>query len=136
MAAHPGNHYFWCMSDDIEAQLAELKAEFIEQAVGPVAQVQENLDRLDADGGDEEAVRDLLFVVHKLSGGGGTFGFPLISRIAGDMELLLNGGDRDWTRFRRLANGLQAVVEAGGELPPERETALLDELADALAPAP
>lgn len=124
------------MSDGIEAKLAELKAAFIEQAAGRVARVQGSLDRLDADGGDEEAAKDLGVVVHKLSGGGGTFGFPLVSRIAGDMELLLDGGNRDWTRFRRLAGALQAVVEAGGELPPERETALLDELADALAPAP
>ena len=124
------------MSDGIEAKLAELKAAFIEKAAGRVARVQGSLDRLDADGGDEEAAKDLMVVVHKLSGGGGTFGFPLVSRIAGDMELLLDGGNRDWTRFRRLAGALQAVVEAGGELPPERETALLDELADALAPAP
>ncbi|MEE9317071.1 MAG: Hpt domain-containing protein [Rhodospirillales bacterium] len=124
------------MSDGIEAKLAELKAKFIEQAADRLAQVLENLDRLDADDGNEEAARDLVVTVHKLSGGGGTFGFPLVSRIAGDMELLLDGNNRDWARFRRLANGLQAVVEAGGELPPERETALLDELADALAPAP
>ena len=122
------------MSDGIEAKLAELKAKFIEQAADRVAKVQENLDRLDAEGGDEKAARNLMVVVHKLSGGGGTFGFPLVSRIAGDMELLLDGNNRDWARFRRLANGLQAVVEAGGELPPERETALLDQLADALAP--
>ena len=124
------------MSDGIEAKLAELKAKFIEQAADRLAQVLDNLDRLDADDGDEEAARDLGVTVHKLSGGGGTFGFPLVSRIAGDMELLLDGNNRDWARFRRLANGLQAVVEAGGELPPERETALLDELADALAPTP
>ena len=124
------------MSDDIEAKLAQLKAEFIERSVGRAARVLENLDRLDADGGDKDAETDLKDVVHKLSGGGGTFGFPLVSRLAGDMELLFDGGNRDWTRFRRLADALRAVVEAGGVLPPGREAALLKELTGALAPTP
>ena len=40
-----------------------------------------------ADG--EDAAKELIFSAPKLSGGGGMFGYSLLSRIAGDMEILL-----------------------------------------------
>ena len=80
----------------------------------------------------EDAAKELIFSAHKLSGGCGMFGYSLLSRIAGDMEILLDSDDWDGVRLRRLADALAGIVDAGGVLKPDAEAKLLEDLADTL----
>lgn len=114
------------MTDDIEAKLAALGNAFLERMVGQMGEIMDGLEVLDG-GGDDVAA--LVAVIHKMSGGGGTFGFPLISRLAGDMETLLGRGNRDRVRLGRLAAGLQTLLDAGGTLDEQAEAKLLEDLA-------
>ena len=66
----------------------------------------------------EDAAKELIFSAHKLSGGGGMFGYSLLSRIVGDMEILLDSDDWDGVRLRRLADALAGIVDADGVLNP------------------
>ena len=80
------------------------------------------------------AAKELIFTAYKLGGGGGVFGCSLLSRIAGDMEILLDSDDWDGVRLRRLANVLAGIVDAGDVLRPDADVKLLEDLADALLP--
>ena len=115
------------MTEDLEAKMAALKIEFLERTAIRMEKIRAGLEAL-ADDGNDDARADLTQVVHKLSGGGGTFGFPLVSRIAGDMETLLEDGDPDQARLGRLAAGLQTLLDAGGALDAAAEKILLDAL--------
>ena len=84
------------MSNDIDSALAALKVKFLGRSKDLATQLFKDLDRLDADG---DAAKALIISAHKLSGGGGTFGYPLLSRIGGDMEILLDNGNRDGARL-------------------------------------
>lgn len=115
------------MTDDIEAKLAALGNAFLERMVGQMGEIMDGLEVLDGGGDDAQAA--VIAVIHKISGGGGTFGFPLISRLAGDMETLLGRGNRDRVRLGRLAAGLQTLLDAGGTLDEQAEAKLLEDLA-------
>ena len=114
------------MSEDLEAKVAALGAEFLDTLTERMEEIRVGLEALASGGGD---TADLIAVVHKLSGGGGTFGFHLVSRIAGDMETLLVDGGHDPARLGRLAAGLQTLLDAGGSLDGPGEKILLEALA-------
>jgi len=120
------------MTDDLEAKLAALRDEFFETMAARMEKIRSALSALE--NGDEDAAAELISVVHKLSGGGGTFGFHLVSDLAGDMETLLSDGNRDLARLGRLADGLQTLLDAGGKLEADAEASLLDGLSADLAP--
>ena len=46
---------------------------------------------------NEDAAKELILSAHKLSEGGGIFGYSLSSRIAGDMKTLLDGSEFRWS---------------------------------------
>lgn len=115
------------MTDDLEARMAELRQEFLDRMAIRMEKIRGHLEAL-ADDGDDDARADLTQIVHKLSGGGGTFGFPLVSRLAGNMEMLLEDGDPDLARLGRLAAGMQTLLDAGGKLDGAGEKILLDDL--------
>jgi len=114
------------MKDDLEKKLAALRDEFLETMVERMGGIRADLEELE--GGNEDAAADLISLVHKLSGGGGTFGFAQVSHLAGDMEILLCDGNRDTARLGRLAGGLQTLLDAGGNLDAGAEARLLDDL--------
>ena len=127
LTRNSGSGYEIIMTDDLKAKMAALREEFLERTAIRMEKIRGHLEALA--GGADDAKADLTQVVHKLSGGGGTFGFHLVSRIAGDMESLLLDGDPDLARLGRLAAGLQTLVDAGGALDAAAEAKLLNDLA-------
>ena len=95
------------MSNDIDSALAALKVKFLGRSKDLATQLFKDLDRLDADG---DAAKALIISAHKLSGGGGTFGYPLLSRIAGDMEILLDNSNRDGARMSAMGHKAAIIV--------------------------
>jgi len=120
------------MTDDLEKKLAALRDAFFDTMAARMEEIRSALSALES--GDEDTAAGLISVVHKLSGGGGTFGFHLISHLAGDMETLLSESNRDLARLGRLADGLQTLIDAGGNLEADAEASLLDGLSGDLAP--
>lgn len=113
------------MTDNIDHVMAEFQHQFLDRARKLVSKIRQDIDRLD---GEEDAISELIFAVHKIHGSAGTFGFTLLSRLAGDLELLLDDANRDGARLHQLADALATVIEAGGNLSPEAETRLLEGL--------
>ncbi len=126
VAESPFGLYVNVMNDDLEAKLAALRDAFFDTMAARMEEIRSALSALES--GDEDAAAGLISVVHKLSGGGGTFSFHLISHLAGDMETLLSEGNRDLARLGRLADGLQTLIDAGGNLQADGEAAFLDAL--------
>jgi len=73
------------MEKNVEAVLDNLRQEFIEQSQDMLAEIDGLIARL-ADGGGDGALLELRRHVHTIKGQGGTFGFPLITRIAHMLE--------------------------------------------------
>ncbi len=58
---------------------------------------------------------DFRRLIHRLSGGGGTFGFPALSRVAADAEtMLLEGTGLDDDTLERLVDQIRALDAAAG----------------------
>ncbi len=119
------------MMNDLKSKMDALRNEYLGRLAGQIAQIRSGLEVLATDGGDA-AVADLIAVTHKLSGSGGTFGFPLISRLASDMEMLLEMGNRDIARLGRIGDGLKTILDAGGNLEADAEVRLLEDLSSDL----
>src|SRR5688572_29437390 len=67
--------------------MAQLGARFIERTRGEVIQVRELIGRVAS--GDTAAFEQLNYLVHRINGGGATFGFNAISDHAGEIERLI-----------------------------------------------
>ena len=76
-------------SGDIQAQLDQLRQEFLQGLPPKIAQLEQVLRRWQ-DSGEEGALRQSLGQAHKLAGAGSTFGFPEVSQTARDMENALS----------------------------------------------
>jgi diguanylate cyclase (GGDEF)-like protein len=100
------------MTDELNAALAELRREYLFDAPGRLAELRKDVAAFRA--GETDAVHSLIQRFHRLSGSGGSYGFPEISEIA-------RGGER-WLKQEAPAPGEVAAVR-------------LEELVDRLAAA-
>ena len=71
---------------DIEAVLQNLRQEYIDGSQDMLAEIDELIGRMSRGDGADEAFLSLRRRVHTIKGQGGTFGFPLITRIAHMLE--------------------------------------------------
>ena len=100
------------MTDPLNTALAELRREYLFDVPGRLAELRKDVAAFRA--GETDAVQSLIGRFHRLSGSGGSYGFPEISEIA-------RGGER-W---------LKTELPAPGEVAAKR----LEELVDRLAAA-
>jgi diguanylate cyclase (GGDEF)-like protein len=100
------------MTDTLHDALAELRREYLFDAPGRLAELRKDVSAFRA--GESDAVQSLIGRFHRLSGSGGSYGFPDISEIA-------RGGER-WLKTENPPPGEVAAVK-------------LEELVDRLAEA-
>jgi HPt (histidine-containing phosphotransfer) domain-containing protein len=92
----------------IEIRLARLREQFMVRVITHLATLDDLADRLDAAGtaADREESR---WIAHSLAGAGGTFGFPVVSRHAGDLEDYLATGPENAALAARLRTTVAAI---------------------------
>lgn len=73
--------------NSLKAQLSQLGAKFIERTRGEAATVGELAERVCK--GDSSALEQLQYLVHRIHGGGATFGFANVGSCAGEIEQLI-----------------------------------------------
>ena len=100
------------MTDPLNTALAELRREYLFDVPGRLAELRKDVAAFRA--GEADAVQSLIGRFHRLSGSGGSYGFPEISEIA-------RGGER-WLRTEEPTPGEVAAMR-------------LEELVDRLAAA-
>ena len=72
-----------------EAALEDLSVHFNEWLISEIARLEDQHKRLRAEGITPETLEALYFSVHDLKGLGSTYGFPLVTRLAGSMCKIL-----------------------------------------------
>lgn len=92
------------MTDPLEA----LRARFVERCRADLAV-------LKAAPGEDE----LALTIHRLAGSAGSFGFPTISALAGDIDMRMRNGEaRSTDQLEALIHALEdAIVSEGGVAP-------------------
>src|SRR6185436_7740706 len=89
-----------------------LRAEYLAQAPGRVAELWTSLERVQ--NGDADALGELRVLVHRIAGSGGGYGFPDVSRAARLADDFCRGillrespaGASDVARLRELVQGV------------------------------
>jgi hypothetical protein len=76
------------VTGDMAAGLAVLREKFARKALEKLDLLDQNLSRLAAEPGDAETLDRAMRLFHSLAGSGATYGFPEVSRAAGDAEAL------------------------------------------------
>jgi len=109
---------------DIEAVLRKLRQEYIDSSQDMLADLEGLLGRIDRDDGGDEAFMDLRRHIHTIKGQGGTFGFPLITRIAHMLEDYIEtlpeiNGDALYD-IQVFIDQIAAIIDRG-ESPPDTE---------------
>jgi chemotaxis protein histidine kinase CheA len=77
--------------------MSQLSAKFIERTRGEAATVRELAER--ARGGDATAFEQLNYLVHRIHGGGATFGFPEVGTCAREIERMIEPAVRQGVTF-------------------------------------
>lgn len=79
-------------TDRIDREIASLVQNYANHAMPQLASMREIWDRLRQGQGSDADVKAFHRLVHDLKGEGGSFGFPLLSKIGGTLCLLLEYG--------------------------------------------
>jgi chemotaxis protein histidine kinase CheA len=91
--------------------------EFLANVGDRVEAMEDIVDRLSGPPPEaRDALGDLKFEAHKLRGSGASFGYPEITRVAGDLEDYLEEHGCDATVLGRLIGALKAAV-TGDDVP-------------------
>ncbi len=103
-------------SEILEAELRRIRLKYAQELPGKLAELKAIWDRVaDRQNIGPDAVRDMLFLIHRLAGSGETFGYPEVSVAAQQIECELDH-----------------LAQAGAALTPERREkigAMLDAFA-------
>ncbi len=71
---------------DAEAAVEEMAADYVNWVQDDIAKLQATLDKVEADPGSADAAYEEMFnISHDVKGQGGTFGYPLITRIGNSL---------------------------------------------------
>ncbi len=116
---------------DLDERLAALRASFGDKLDGRLDEIEAAMVHLDAADGTEDvlaALGEIRGFAHRLAGSGSTFGFPEVSRIAGDVEalveaLIANESPPEADDSDRLATFLSELREAAHQGPVAGEDA-------------
>jgi hypothetical protein len=104
------------MSADVEAALALLKRRFLDRAADDLQRL---LDY--AAGAPAIGRREVQFIVHRLAGAAGTFGFGSVSRAAGRVEGgWLSDPGQDPIPLEPLIAELKAMIADQAAIPADR----------------
>ena len=105
---------------DLEMILADMRQEFIEDTSDKLEEIEQSVDMLRSRGGSvENNVMEIKRLMHTIKGGGGSFGFPTVTKIAHAFEdYLETTGDikniqpEDVLLF---CDAIASILEAGRE---------------------
>lgn len=100
----------------LKAQMDELAGKFIERTRTEADTIHGLVARLD----DAAALEELRYLVHRIHGGGATFGFEVLSEHAGEIEQLIEPAVRNgeklapeiWEQIRLASAKLSQAVQA------------------------
>ena len=110
MAAHGRRLSAPPLPDDLQQALDLFRSQFAEQLPARLAEADTALAAWRAAPGDDEALRSLFRVLHRLAGSAGTFGMPLFGDACRVIELqleeLLARGDRTVADVERIAQAI------------------------------
>ncbi len=117
-----------------EDALRGLREHFVRGSDDRLARIEEQIDRLDADPGDERTLRDLMIQFHGFSGAGSTYGFPGVSALGREGERFCDAllkekarpEARDTERWRSLHESLRRELRGEPALEPAAEAAAPD----------
>ena len=108
------------LPDDLQQALALFRAQFAEQLPARLSEVGDRLVAWQADPSDNDRLRELHRVVHRLAGSAGTFGMPAFGEACRAIELQLEElqarSDRSPADVAHIAvaiAGLEAVAARG-----------------------
>ncbi len=90
-------------------KLQDLRARFSGRLRERVLQLRESLEATAAE--ESGALARAESLAHRLSGTAGSYGFPEVSRLAGELELVLRGSSFDPARASELMRALESRVE-------------------------
>ena len=107
---------------DIEQVIAELRIEFIEDAIDHIERSYELID--EAEKNNDKIDENMLRIkrnIHSLKGQGGSFGFPSITRIMHNLEDFFETsyefGAEQLAQIRQFFDVVSDILEAGEDLP-------------------
>ncbi|MEM6295271.1 MAG: Hpt domain-containing protein [Myxococcota bacterium] len=90
-------------------KMQDLRARFSGRLRERVLQLRESLEATAAE--ESGALARAESLAHRLSGTAGSYGFPEVSRLAGELELVLRGASFNATQARALMRELETHVE-------------------------
>ncbi|HTI68018.1 MAG TPA: Hpt domain-containing protein [Caulobacteraceae bacterium] len=97
------------MTADPEAAIEALKQRFLARCETDLVRLQDYAD------GGQISNEELYYLVHRLSGAAGVFGFDAISALAGELEVVLLEG-RTVLPLQPLMGGLKDMLEREADL--------------------
>ncbi|MBF0248615.1 MAG: Hpt domain-containing protein [Alphaproteobacteria bacterium] len=114
---------------DLEMILADMRQEFIEETRDKIEEIDEAIERIrNRSGALENHILDVKRLMHSIKGGGGSFGFPTISKIAHGFEdyLETTGSAENVVPadLRVFCDNISAILESGRE-PDVQETKMM-----------
>lgn len=128
---------------DLEQRMAALRVSFAESLVERLAGLDAAVDQLDVAENWEKAgpaLTEVRGITHRLAGSGTTFGFPEISRIARDLEVLSEALNSSETlpkpEDRESIHAMAAALHESAEKGPIPEDAGEDGIAEVASAAP
>ncbi len=109
-----------------EDALRDLREQFVRGSGDRLSRIEELLLLLEADPGDERALRDLMIQFHGFSGAGSTYGFPRVSALGAEGQRLcdtlrkekIQPQGRDRERWRSLLESLRRELRGEPVLEP------------------
>lgn len=121
-----------------EDALRDLRQRFVRGSDDRLTRIEQLLDLLEADPGNERALNDLMIQFHGFAGAGSTYGFPRVSALGSEGERLCDAlmkekvrpEARDEERWKLLLESLRRELRGDPALPPA------DTMMSVPAPAP
>ena len=98
--------------DKAEAALADLSSHFAEWLMDEIRKLEERQERIKQEGYTIENTESLYYSCHDLKGLGTTYGFPLITRIAGSLCKMMDDPEKRMEAPRKLVDAHLDAIRA------------------------
>jgi chemotaxis protein histidine kinase CheA len=95
-----------------EAALADLSSNFAEWLMDEIKKLEDRQERIKQEGYTIENTESLFYCCHDLKGLGTTYGFPLITRIAGSLCKMMDDPEKRMEAPRKLVDAHLDAIKA------------------------
>lgn len=108
--------------------MLELRQVFLEEALERLNDLSRHILRLEESPEDREVVNELFRIYHSLKGTGGTYGFPVVSAVAHELETLIDSSRKSGRPFSSAAIDLMLEsVDVLGKIFQQAKEGTLDQ---------